>query len=159
MKVSFNIPLVTGRESKYLEEATKQRHFCGDDHNFTARCREWLKVNHDAKSVLMTPSCTHALEMSAFLYDLKPGDEVILPSFTFVSTANAYAARGATLRFVDIDPATMCLDLKLVERVINSKTKIIVPVHYAGVSCDMNRLMEMARSANVGVVANYHRAC
>ncbi|GGE34150.1 dTDP-4-amino-4,6-dideoxygalactose transaminase [Pullulanibacillus camelliae] len=141
--IPFNRPAVTGREALYVSEAINSRQICGDG-RFTFLCQKWLSEQTGCPHVLLTPSCTHALEMCAVLMELKEGDEVILPSYTFSSTANAFALRGAQLVFVDICPETMNMDPEAVEAAINEKTKAIIAVHYAGVSCDMSRLMGLA---------------
>jgi dTDP-4-amino-4,6-dideoxygalactose transaminase len=147
----FNRPAVTGREWVYIREAMSGGKLSGDG-PFTKRCTEWLERNARSRKALLTPSCTHALELSALLADIRPGDEVILPSFTFVSTANAFALRGARLVFVDIRPDTMNLDEKLIERAITSRTRAIVPVHYAGVACEMDAIMDLAEKYGLWVV-------
>ena len=124
---------------------------CGDG-EFTKRCSAWMRDKFQVNHVLMTTSCTHALEMAAYLCDLKPGDEVILPSYTFVSTADAFVLRGAKLVFVDIHPETMNIDETKIEAAITEKTKVIVPVHYAGVSCAMNEILDIAKKYNLKVV-------
>jgi len=155
--IPFNIPAVTGREQVYINEVIQSRGFCGDK-TFTRRCEDWLKDFLPAPQVLLTASCTQALEIAALLLDLGPEDEVILPSYTFVSTANAFVLRGAQLRFVDIEPQSMNIDLDCVEAAITSKTKVIVPVHYAGMSCDMTRLMKMAEDRGIFVVEDAAQA-
>ena len=131
--IDFNRPPFTGNEEKYLIQAMKSLKISGDG-PFTERCHRWFEEKLPAKKVLLTTSCTHALEMTAILIDIQPGDEVIMPSYTFVSTANAYALRGAKIVFVDIRPDTMNIDETLIEAAITEKTKAIVPVHYAGVA-------------------------
>lgn len=149
--IDFNVPPYTGSELKYIQEAIRNRKICGDG-SFTKQCTEWMKERFDAQFVLLTTSCTHALEMAALLADLKPGDEVILPSYTFVSTADAFVMRGARLVFVDIRPDTMNIDEKKIEQAITSKTKAIAVVHYAGVSCEMNTIMDIARRHHLTVI-------
>ncbi|GGH85225.1 dTDP-4-amino-4,6-dideoxygalactose transaminase [Pullulanibacillus pueri] len=149
--IPFNQPAVTGQELSYLEEAIKNRKLCGDGY-FTEKCQDWIKNRTGAEQVLLTPSCTHALEMCAVLMELVPGDEVILPSYTFSSTANAFALRGARLVFVDIDPATMNMDARAVEQAITEQTKGIIVVHYAGVACEMAPLMELAKAHSLFVI-------
>lgn len=141
--IPFNRPAVTGHESTYIQEAITNGNLCGDG-PFTKRCAEWLETYSHSPKALLTTSCTHALEMSAILAEIKPGDEVIMPSFTFVSTANAFALRGAKIVFVDVRPDTLNLDETLIESAITSRTRAIVPVHYAGVSCEMDAIMELA---------------
>ncbi|MFD1885685.1 dTDP-4-amino-4,6-dideoxygalactose transaminase [Paenibacillus wenxiniae] len=149
--IPFNIPAVTGKEHIYIAEAAKRGHLSGDGH-FTKQCNQWFEEKFGSKKVLLTTSCTHALEMAAILLDLKEGDEVILPSYTFVSTANAFVLRGAKAVFVDIRPDTMNLDENLIEAAINEKTKAIVVVHYAGISCEMDKIMALAEKHNIKVV-------
>ena len=141
--ISFNVPYVTGRERRYIEEVFQSGHFAGNG-PFTKRCQAFLGKHLGAQRVLLTHSCTAGLEMSAMLYDLGPGDEVIMPSFTFVTTASAVMRTGATPVFCEVDEATMNIDLADAERRITSATKAIVPVHYAGVAPPMAELMEMA---------------
>ena len=152
MKISFNRPPFIGKETEYIKEAVEQNGMICGDGPFTKRCSAWMKEKFDSKHVLLTTSCTHALEMAAFLADIQPGDEVIMPSYTFVSTADAFVLRGATVVFVDIRPDTMNIDEKLIEAAITDKTKAIVPVHYAGVSCEMDTIMDIAKRYNLNVV-------
>ena len=149
--IDFNIPPYVGKEIDYIKEAVTNRKICGDG-TFTKRCSKWMKNNFNVNQVFLTTSCTHALEMAAVLTDIKPGDEVILPSYTFVSTGNAFVQRGASLVFVDIRPDTMNIDETLIETAITPKTKVIVPVHYAGVSCEMDTIMYIAKHHNLKVV-------
>ena len=149
--IPFNIPLVTGKETIYIHQAIQSRKFCGDG-SFTKKCNEWLENNAKTKKALLTTSCTHALEMAAILADIQEGDEIIMPSFTFVTTANAFVLRGAKIIFVDVRPDTMNIDETKIEEAITNKTKAIVPVHYAGVSCEMNRIMELAKKYNLLVI-------
>lgn len=150
--INFNVPPYIGREEKYLSQAINEyRKLCGDG-NFTYKCNKWIEKNLDCKKALLTTSCTHALEMAAILCDIKPGDEVIAPSYTFVSTVNAFVLRGAKIVFVDIRPDTMNIDENLIECAITDRTKVIVPVHYAGVPCEMSKIMEIARKYNLYVV-------
>ncbi len=151
MKIPFNIPLCIGNEKKYLSQVLESHKFSGDQ-EFTKKCHKWFEERLPGKKVLLTTSCTHALEMAALLLDIRDGDEVILPSFTFVSTANPFVLRGAKLKFVDIDPLIMNMDLNEVSKAITKRTKAIVPVHYAGISCDMDKLLEIANSYNIPVV-------
>lgn len=148
--IEFNIPPCVGREKEYLNEAVMSGHICGDG-EFTKRCRENLEARL-SKRVLLTTSCTSALEMAALLCDIKPGDEVIMPAFTFVSTADAFVMRGADIVFVDIRPDTMNMDEKLIEAAITPRTKAIVPVHYAGVACEMDTINAIAAAHNLKVV-------
>lgn len=149
--IDFNIPPYTGKELNYIQEAVKSGKICGDG-AFTKKCSDWMEKRYGAKKVLLTTSCTHALEMAAHLAKIQPGDEVILPSYTFVSTADAFVLRGAKLVFADIRPETMNLDERLVEEAITEKTKAIIPVHYAGVACEMDTIMEIAKKHHLFVV-------
>ena len=132
--IPFNKPPLTGDEEKYVLAAMKSSQISGDG-QFTKKCHLWFEEKLNCKKVLLTTSCTHALEMAAILIDIQPDDEVIMPSYTFVSTANAFVLRGAKIVFVDIRPDTMNIDESLIEEAITYKTKAIVPVHYAGVGC------------------------
>lgn len=152
MKISFNRPPFVGKETEYIREAVEQNGMICGDGPFTKRCSAWMKEKFDTKHVLLTTSCTHALEMAAFLADIQPGDEVIMPSYTFVSTADAFVLRGAKCVFVDIRPETMNIDERLIEDAITEKTKAIVPVHYAGVSCAMDEIMAIAKKYNLKVI-------
>ncbi len=149
--IDFNIPPYIGKELNYIQEAVESGKICGDG-AFTKKCSDWMEKRYGAKKVLLTTSCTHALEMAAHLAKIQPGDEVILPSYTFVSTADAFVLRGAKLVFVDIRPETMNLDERLVEEAITEKTKAILPVHYAGVACEMDTIMEIAKKRHLFVV-------
>jgi len=149
--IPFNIPLVIGKETKYVAEVVDQKKFCGDG-PFTVRCHEWLVKNSGTKKALLTTSCTHALEMAALLLEIQPGDEIIMPSFTFVSTANPFALRGAKIIFVDIKVGTLNIDELKIEAAITAKTKAIVPVHYAGVACEMDTIMQIANEHDLFVV-------
>lgn len=149
--VPFNQPFVTGKELAYLEDVCRSKQLAGDG-PFSKKCQAWLAEYHASALSLLTHTCTAALELSALLLDLKPGDEVIMPSFTFVSTASAFALRGAVPVFVDIRPDTLNLDEKLVEEAITSRTRAICVVHYAGVSCEMDQIMDIARRRNLAVV-------
>lgn len=151
MKFNFNVPPYTGKEAEYIAQAVKNQKICGDG-EFTKKCNAWLEEKTGTKKCLLTTSCTHATELAALLLDIKPGDEVIMPSYTFVSTANAFVLRGAVPVFVDIRPDTMNIDEKLIEDAITEKTKAIVPVHYAGVSCEMDTIMDIAGRHNLYVV-------
>lgn len=142
-RIPFNRPTRTARDLSYLEEALARGRFSGDG-PFTERCHEILARAHRAPRALLTTSCTHALEMAALLLNIGPGDEVIVPSFTFVSSANAFAVRGATPVFADIDPVTLGLDHRLLPALITSRTKAIVVVHYAGVGCQMDAIIDAA---------------
>jgi dTDP-4-amino-4,6-dideoxygalactose transaminase len=149
--IPFNRPCLTGNEYKYIAEAIVNGHASGDG-PFTRRCHELLERELQVPKALLTTSCTHALEMAALLLDCQPGDEVILPSFTFVSTANAFALRGARIVFADISPQTLNLDESRLERLITSRTKAIVVVHYAGVACAMDTICSIAERHGVPVV-------
>ena len=143
MKIDFNRPTPAGKELDYIREAIANAHTAGDG-VFTRRCHAWLEARLQVSKALLTHSCTAALEMAALLFDLGPGDEVIMPSFTFVSTANAVALRGAVPVFIDIRPDTLNLDEQLIEQAITPRTKAIFVVHYAGVGCAMDRIMDIA---------------
>lgn len=149
--IPFNRPYLAGRELEYMHDAVVRGHISGDGH-YTKRCHEALQALTGAPGALLTTSCTHALEMAALLLAVSPGDEVILPSFTFVSTANAFALRGAKLVFVDIRPDTLNLDETLLHAAITERTKVIVVVHYAGVACEMDEIMRVAGEHGVHVV-------
>jgi len=149
--IPFNKPSLTGDELDYLTQAIEKYHISGDG-IFTSKCHQWLEKHFNIPKALLTTSCTHALEMTAFLLNVKPGDEVIIPSFTFVSTVNAYVNRGATPVFIDIRPDTLNLDEELLERLISPRTKAILPVHYAGVGCEMDAILEIALEHHVPVV-------
>ncbi|MDH5681263.1 MAG: dTDP-4-amino-4,6-dideoxygalactose transaminase, partial [Spirochaetota bacterium] len=149
--IPFNRFPYTGKELEYIQEVLKTNQISGDG-LFTKKCHQWFEENVGCKKALLTTSCTHALEMSAILADIQAGDEVILPSFTFTSTANAYVLRGATLVFVDIRPDTMNMDESIVEQAVTEKTKAIIPVHYASVGCEMDRIMDIARDKNITVI-------
>ncbi len=155
--IPFNKPAVTGNEIRNLESVIMKDKFSGDGY-YTSLCNKWFMENIGCSGVLLTTSCTHALEMSAILFNIKYGDEVILPSFTFTSTANAFVMRGAKLVFVDIRPDTMNIDENKIEEAITEKTKVIVPVHYAGVSCEMNKIMSLADKYNLLVVEDAAQA-
>lgn len=160
--IPFNRPPFTGKETEYIAQAIAAGKICGDG-AFTKKCNTWIEEKTGTQRALLTTSCTHALEMAALLTGVGPGDEVIMPSYTFVSTADAFVQRGATIVFVDIRPDTMNIDEKLIEAAITPKTKVIVPVHYAGVSCEMDAIMALAdkyglyvvEDAAQGVMASY----
>ncbi len=149
--ICFNKAPYMGREEQYIKEVILSGKLCGDG-SFTKRCHTLLERMTKAKKALLTTSCTHAIEMAALLADIRPGDEVIMPSYTFVSTADAFVLRGATVVFTDIRPDTMNMDEKLLEAAITSKTKAIVPVHYAGVGCEMDVIMDIANRHRLYVV-------
>ena len=160
--INFNVPPCTGNEMKYIEQAIASHKICGDG-SFTKKCNAWLEQRFGAKKVLLTTSGSTALDMAALLCGLEPGDEVILPSFTFSSTANSFVLAGAKLVFVDIRPDTMNIDETLIERAITDKTKVICVMPYAGVACEMDPIMDIARrhkllvveDAAQGVMASY----
>jgi len=149
--INFNIPPYVGNEEEYIMQAIRNKKICGDG-PFTKKCDQWIEDSTGCSKALLTTSCTQALEMAAILAGIEPGDEVILPSYTFVSTANAFVLRGAQLVFVDIRPDTMNIDENLIEAAITEKTKVIVPVHYAGVACEMDRILEIAEKYGLMVV-------
>lgn len=149
--IRFNVPPYMGKETEYMKAAIDSHKICGDG-EFTKRCNAWIEEHTGTAKALLTTSGTQALEMAALLSDIQPGDEVILPSYTFVSTANAFVLRGAKLVFVDIRPDTMNIDEKLIEDAITDKTRAIVPVHYAGVGCEMDTIMDIAKRHNLVVV-------
>ena len=155
--IPFNIPPYLGTETEYIREAIHNHKICGDG-PFTKQCHHWLEEKTGTAKALLTTSCTHALEMAALLLDIKPGDEVILPSFTFCSTADAFVLRGAKLVFVDIRPDTMNIDETKIEDAVTDKTVAIVPVHYAGVACEMDTIMDIAKRHNLKVVEDAAQA-
>ncbi len=155
--IRFNVPPFTGREMEYVKEAVDNMHICGDG-IFTRKCSEYLEKITGTAKCLLTTSCTHALEMAALLCDFKEGDEVILPSYTFVSTADAFVLRGAKAVFVDIRPDTMNIDENLIEAAITERTKAVFVVHYAGVACEMDRIMDIARRYDLKVVEDAAQA-
>lgn len=149
--IPFNAPPVVGSEIEYMQSAMTSGKLCGDG-GFTRRCQQWMEQRFGTIKALLTPSCTASLEMAAILLDIQPGDEVIMPSYTFVSTANAFVLRGARIVFVDIRPDTMNIDETKIEAAITAKTRAIVPVHYAGVACEMDTIMAIAGRHNLFVV-------
>lgn len=149
--IPFNVPPCVGKEKVYVEEAIDSHKICGDG-AFTKKCNSWMQNRFNAKSVLLTTSGSTALDMAALMCGIKPGDEVILPSFTFSSTANSFVLAGATLVFIDIRPDTMNIDEKKIEAAITDRTKVICPVHYAGVACEMDTIMAIAKKHNLLVV-------
>ena len=155
--IQFNVPPFVGKETEYIAQAISNRKICGDG-EFTKKCNAMLEDMTGSKKALLTTSCTSALEMAAILADIKPGDEVIMPSFTFVSTADAFVMRGAKIVFVDIRPDTMNIDENLIEDAITDKTKAIVPVHYAGVACEMDKICEIAQKHNLYVIEDAAQA-
>lgn len=155
--IPFNKPPVVGQEDQYIRKAIQNQKLSGGG-DFTQACHDWMEERFHCRKSWLTTSCTHALEMSALLTDIQPGDEVIMPSYTFVSTANAFALRGATIVFVDIRPDTMNIDETLIEEAITDKTKAIVPVHYAGVACEMETINAIARSNDLIVIEDAAQA-
>jgi dTDP-4-amino-4,6-dideoxygalactose transaminase len=151
IKVDFNRPVILGRELEYIQQAIDNGHISGDG-PFTKKCHAFLEQQLGVLKALLTTSCTHALEMAAILLDIQPGDEVIIPDFTFVSTVNAFVLRGARPVFVDIRPDTLNLDESRLEEAITPRTRAIVPVHYAGVGCEMDSIMEIADRHHLAVV-------
>ena len=149
--IGFNIPIYMDESINCIKKAAENRKICGDG-EFTKKCSKLMEEKFNAKKILLTTSCTSALEMAAILLDIQPGDEVILPSYTFVSTADAFVMVGAKIVFVDINPKTMNIDENKIEEAITSKTKAIVVVHYAGISPDMDRIMKIAKEHNLKVV-------
>ena len=149
--ICFNVPPFTGKELEYMKEAIDAQKICGDG-QFTKKCNQWIEEKTGTKKALLTTSCTHATELAALLAEIQSGDEVIMPSYTFVSTADAFVLRGAVPVFVDIRPDTMNIDETLIEAAITEKTRAIVPVHYAGVSCEMDVIMDIAKRHNLVVI-------
>lgn len=149
--IPFNKPPYTGNEDKYVLDVLHGQKMSGDG-VYTKKCHQWFDEYLSCKKALLTPSCTHALELAAILIDIEIGDEIIMPSYTFVSTANAFLLRGAKIVFVDIRPDTMNIDEEKIEEAITSKTKAIVPVHYAGVACEMDKIMALAKQYNLYVI-------
>ena len=157
MTIPFNKPYLTGSEIKDIVKAAELGQLSGDGY-YTRQCTKLLKSIYQNSSVLLTHSCTAALEMCAFLLNIMPGDEIIMPSYTFVSTANAFVIRGGTPVFVDIDKNTLCIDLDLVEAAISPNTKAIVCVHYAGISCDMDRLKQISEDYDLPIIEDAAQA-
>lgn len=155
--INFNVPPVIGKELEYIKVAIENRKICGDG-VFTKKCSSWIEQNTGTAKALLTTSCTHATEMSAILADIKEGDEVIMPSYTFVSTADAFVLRGARVVFVDIRPDTMNIDETLIENAITDRTKAIVPVHYAGVACEMDTICSLADKYGLFVIEDAAQA-
>ncbi len=153
----FNEPPFTGKEFEYMRETVTQAHICGDG-IYTKKCHAWLEQRMQSPKVLLTTSCTHALEMAALLIDTRPGDEIIMPSYTFASTADAFVMRGARIVFVDIRPDTMNMDETLIEDAITDKTKAICVMHYAGVACEMDTIMEIAGRHQLAVIEDAAQA-
>ncbi len=155
--IRFNVPPFIGNEMENIKKAVDNQHICGDG-EFTKKCSEYLEEITGTSKCLLTTSCTHALEMAALLCDIKEGDEVILPSYTFVSTADAFVLRGAVPVFVDIRPDTMNIDENLIEAAITERTKVIAVVHYAGIACEMDKIMEIAEKYHLMVVEDAAQA-
>lgn len=155
--ICFNVPPFTGKEMEYIRQAVENQKICGDG-PYTKLCNEWIEDRTGTAKALLTTSCTHALEMAALLSDIKEGDEVIMPSYTFVSTADAFVLRGAKIVFVDIRPDTMNIDEKKIRAAITEKTKGIAVVHYAGVGCEMDEIMAIAKEHNLFVVEDAAQA-
>ena len=155
--IDFNRPAMVGRELEYIQDAVQRGRLCGDGY-YSGKCSAWLRERYHTKYAMLTTSCTHALEMAAYLVGIEPGDEVIMPSYTFVSTADAFVLRGARIVFVDIRPDTMNLDESLLEEAVSPRTKAIVPVHYAGVGCEMDVIMDIASRHGIKVVEDAAQA-
>ena len=155
--IHFNIPPFVGTEFEHIKTAIAEHKICGDG-MFTKNCNAWIEEKTGTARALLTTSCTHALEMAAILCDIRPGDEVIMPSYTFVSTADAFVGRGAVPVFVDVRPDTMNIDERLIEGAITEKTRAIVPVHYAGVGCEMDAICAIAKKYNLTVVEDAAQA-
>lgn len=149
--INFNVPPFTGKEIEYMKEAVNNQKICGDG-PFTKKCSEWIEDKTGTAKCLLTTSCTHATELAALLADIREGDEVIMPSYTFVSTADAFVLRGARIVFVDVRPDTMNIDETLIEDAVTERTKAIVPVHYAGVGCEMDTIMDIAKRHDLMVI-------
>lgn len=149
--INFNVPPYAEKAADYIQECVKNQKICGDG-AYTRKCNEWIEGRTGTAKCLLTTSCTHATELAALLCDIGPGDEVIMPSYTFVSTADAFVLRGATPVFVDIRPDTMNIDERRIEEAVTERTRAIVPVHYAGVSCEMDTVMEIADRYHLSVV-------
>ncbi|MFM7681275.1 MAG: aminotransferase class I/II-fold pyridoxal phosphate-dependent enzyme, partial [Bacteroidota bacterium] len=157
MKIPFNKPFFTGNETKYIEEAVRSMKISGDG-IFTKKCHAFFEEKYGFKKCLLTTSCTDALEMAAILIDIQPGDEIIMPSYTFVSTANAFVLRGAKIVFADSMVNHPNMDVYKIENLITSKTKAIVPVHYAGIACDMDVIMNLAQKYKLFVIEDAAQA-
>lgn len=156
--INFNEPIYLEKSMEYIQKAILVNKRLNGDGEFTRRSSEWMEQQFDIPRVLLTTSCTHGLEMAAFLCGIQPGDEVIMPSYTFVSTANAFVIRGAKIKFVDIEPNTMNMNAELIENAVTEKTKAIVPVHYAGVACDMDTIMDIAKRKGLFVIEDAAQA-
>ncbi|MCM1063931.1 MAG: dTDP-4-amino-4,6-dideoxygalactose transaminase [Eubacterium sp.] len=149
--INFNVPPYVEKAADYIQECVKNQKICGDG-IYTHKCSQWIEERTGTAKCLLTTSCTHATELAALLAKIQPGDEVIMPAYTFVSTADAFVLRGATPVFVDIRPDTMNIDEKLIEDAVTEKTRAIVPVHYAGVACEMDTIMDIARRRHLVVI-------
>ncbi len=152
IKIPFNKPFIVGKELFYIAQAVMENHYTAGDGPFTKKCQIWMEERLGCRKVLLTHSCTAALEMSAILADIKSGDEIIMPSYTFVSTAGSFALRGGVPVFIDIRPDTLNMNENLIEAAITSRTRAILPVHYAGVSCEMDTIMDIAARHNLFVI-------
>ena len=150
--INFNEPTLIGKELVYIKDAVIVQHMLCGDGKYTRKCDKWIEDNTGVSKAMLTTSCTHALEIAALLCEIKEGDEVIMPSYTFCSTADAFVLRGAKVVFVDIRPDTMNINEDLIEEAITDKTKAIVPVHYAGVGCEMDKIMALAAKYNLKVI-------
>jgi len=157
-KIPYNKPFIVGKELDYISQAVAKNFHISGDGEFTRRCHTWFQENLGCHNVLLTHSCTAALEMAAILCEIKPGDEIIMPSFTFVSTANAFVLRGGVPVFVDIRPDTLNIDERLIEKAVTPRTKAIVPVHYAGMPCDMDTIIGTARDRGLYVIEDAAQA-
>ena len=155
--INFNVPPYVGKALDYIQECVRNQKICGDG-AYTAKCSEWIEERTGTTKCLLTTSCTHATELAALLSDIRPGDEVIMPAYTFVSTADAFVLRGAVPVFVDIRPDTMNIDEKLIEAAVTEKTRAIVPVHYAGVACEMDTIMDIAGRHDLTVIEDAAQA-
>ena len=153
-QINFNVPPYAEKAAEYIQECVRNQKICGDG-AYTKKCNEWIEKRTGTAKCLLTTSCTHATELAALLIRVQPGDEVIMPAYTFVSTANAFVLRGAVPVFVDIRPDTMNLDEKLIEDAITERTRAIVPVHYAGVACEMDTIMEIAERHGLAVIEDF----
>lgn len=152
IRIPFNKPFIVGKELFYIAQAVMDNNHTAGDGPFTKKCQAWLEEHLGCRKVFLTHSCTAALEISAILADIKPGDEIIMPSYTFVSTANAFVLRGGVPVFIDIRPDTLNIDENLIETAITPRTKVILPVHYAGISCEMDVIMDIAGRHNLFVI-------
>lgn len=156
--INFNEPVYLEKSMEYIKKAILINKRLNGDGEFCGLCADWLEKKFHAHKIMLTTSCTHGLEMASLLCDIQPGDEVIMPSYTFVSTADAFVLRGARVKFVDIDPKTMNINANLIEYAITERTKVIVPVHYAGVGCDMDTIIDIAKRHNLLVVEDAAQA-